>query len=165
MLTEANRREYGPLAREQGKLSDKVRFVTRIEVYPKGKTLSEALSDFLFTVYEKDRYQLSCIDAGPPCAVVLVDLDGDGSDEAVVVHGYSTNVYARQANLWAKVGQLQSYAGYRSRDELRQALMEGRVQVIPLPKLRGIEIGTTRYTFVPASCEPQQPDCRESGTR
>ena len=165
VLTEANRREYGPLAREQGQLSDKARFVTRIEVYPKGKTLSEALSDFLFTVYEKNRYQLSCIDAGSPCAVVLVDLDGDGSDEAVVVDGYSVNVYARQASLWTKAGQLQPYTQHKSPSDLRQALMEGRVQVIPLPKLRGIEIGTTRYTFVPASCEPQQPDCRGSGTR
>lgn len=159
MLGEANRRGYGPLARGQGKASDRERFMARIEVYPKGKTLPVVLPDFLFTVYEKDRYQLSCIDSGPPCALVLADLDGDGTDEAIVVHGYSTNVYARQGTLWAKVGQLQPYTRYRSPGDLRQALMEGRVQVIPLPKLRGLEIGATRYTFVPHACAPKEPDC------
>ena len=160
-LSEANRREYGPLARGQGSLSDKARFNTRIEVYPKAKVLPEALSDVLFTTYTKDRFELSCIDSGSPCALILIDLDGDSRDEAVVVHEYWNYVYAQDGKLWVKIGQLQSYNQLRSIGNLRQDLMEGRLQVIPIPRFRGIEIGAARFTFVPASCKPKQTDCVE----
>lgn len=106
-LAEANWRDHGPLARGQDQQGDKQRFLARIEVYPKGKALADDLMEKLFAMHQKNRWVFACLDQGPPCAALSMDLDGDGEDEAVVGIFGEGAVYARKEAKWVKVGRLQ----------------------------------------------------------
>jgi uncharacterized protein DUF4153 len=155
-LAEVNRRELGAFA--QDRPGNRDRFRSRIDVYPRGTPLPEDLVDRLFVVYEKQRWQLACIDSGVPCAALLIDLDGDGQAEAVVLSQGQATAYARLAGGWSRVGQL-TPGQYRSPEELRKALEGSQWRTAQPPAYASLEIGAWTFTFVPDRCDAGQPGC------
>jgi hypothetical protein len=156
-LAEANRRESGPLAGPEPP-SDLARLVARLDVYPRGAPLPEGLAERLFAVYRSGRWRLPCIDTGPACAVLLVDLDGDGQQEAVVLLFGEGRVYAPKPEGWIRVGRLVPGL-HQTPDQLREALAEGRWRLAPPPPYQGLELGSGRQTFVPEACEAASGEC------
>jgi hypothetical protein len=157
-LAEANRREFGPLASGGDPPSDRTRFRSRLDVYPRGTPLPEGLAERLFAVYEQSRWRLACIDTGPPCAVLLVDLDGDRQEEAVVLVFGEGRVYARQTEGWTRVGRLMP-SPHQTPDQLREALAESQWRLVPPPRYLGLELGSGRYAFVPEACDTGAAEC------
>jgi len=154
-LAELDRRELGPLARGHDLPGDRRRLQSRVEVYPRGRSLPEGLAERLLAVLEKQRWQLACVDTGPPCAALLIDLDGDGREEAVVLASRLASVYAQLAGGWTRVGRLMS-GRYPNPDVLRRALEEGRWRTSSPARYLGLEIGTATYAFAPDDCTPDE---------
>ena len=152
-LAEANRRQ----ALAEGAPLDKARFLSRIEVYPSDRQLPEDLIALLYDQYRKQRWSLWCIDSGLPCTALLIDLDHDGSDEAVVPLFHDGRVYARQENGWVRIGTMNGSS--HDLDKQYQALKENRLRVIPPPKYSGIDVGAEKYTFAPERCATDDKDC------
>jgi hypothetical protein len=94
-----------------------------IEVLPKGASLDPDLMTFLRRQADSAAGTgLICLRvSGVACVVLLVDLDGDGMDEAASLNGQPMNVYARTAAGWARVGELRSdgYPGPHWLDSIR----------------------------------------------
>ena len=157
-LAEPNRREFPALARAFDPAGDRARLRATIQVYPRGRVLPDELIEHLLTIVEKQRWQLACIDTGPPCAAVLIDLNGDGRDDAVVLAAGQATVYAPLAGGWTRVGRLMA-GRHPNADALRAALEDGRWQLASPPRYRGLEIGTTTYAFVPDECEAAGAAC------
>jgi hypothetical protein len=157
-LAEANRGDHGPLARGQENPADKALFAARLAVYPKGRALPEDLIEHLYGVYRKDRWRLACVDQGPPCAALFIDLDGDGQDEVIAPLSGQSAVYAGRGGDWAMVGRLQPRR-YAAQDDLAAALSANRLRLRPPVSYRGLEIGTDRFDFLPESCDPPDTDC------
>jgi hypothetical protein len=157
-LAEVNRRELGSITPGQMVADGRSLIRSRIEVYPRGRSLPEGLTEHLRAVVEKDRLQLRCIDADPPCAALLIDLDGDGQEEAVVLAPGQATGYARPAGDWARVGRLMS-GRYQNPAELRRALEESRWQTPSPSRYHGLEIGSATYAFVPDACESGDVGC------
>jgi len=155
-LAEMNRSDV--LARGRAPAADRDRLRARIEVYPRGSRLPDDLIERLLAVLGTQRWRLACVDAGPTCAAILIDLDGDGQEEAVVLASSETIVYAHLTGGWARVGQLIT-GRYPGTDALRKALDEGRWRAAPPGRYRGLEVGTSTYVFVPSECEPGDPGC------
>src|SRR5262249_42273849 len=74
-LAEVNRGAL--LAGSRDLATDRSRLRARVEVYPRGSRLPDDLVERLLVVLGTQRWRLACVDAGPTCAVILIDLDGD----------------------------------------------------------------------------------------
>src|SRR5262249_12491553 len=146
------------LAGSRDLATDRSRLRARVEVYPRGSRLPDDLVERLLVVLGTQRWRLACVDAGPTCAVILIDLDGDGQEEAVGLASTETVVYARVAGAWVRVGQLVS-GRYPSADGLRKALAEGRWRAASPGRYHGLELGTSTYVFVPSECDPGDLTC------
>jgi hypothetical protein len=157
-LAEVNRRSLGALVRGADPAGDRTRLRARLEVYPRGSVLPGDLVEHLLALLAKQRWLLACVDAGPPCAALLVDLNGDGREEAVVLASGQATVYAHVAKGWTRVGRLMA-GRYPNSDALRGALEEGRWRAAsPTPYL-GLEVGTAMYAFVPDECDSGDATC------
>jgi hypothetical protein len=152
-LAEANQRKPGPFP-----TGDRAHFLSRIEVYPRGRLLPEDLAERLFAVYKTNRWHLPCVDQGPPCAALLVDLDGDAREEAVVMEPPWGWVYARGTEGWTRVGRLAAGRSPQPPEALRKALAEHQWRTTP-PTYLGLEIGTTGFTFLPDPCGFGEAGC------
>jgi hypothetical protein len=158
VLAEPNRREFRALARTFDPAGDRARLRARVQVYPRGRLLPDELIEHLLTIVQKQRWQLACIDAGPPCTALLIDLDRDGREEAVMLAAGQATVYAPLTGGWTRVGRLMT-GRYPNADALRAALEEGRFQLASPPRYLGLEIGTMTYAFVPDECDPANAAC------
>ncbi len=157
-LAEANRNDEGLFARAAHPPVDMAHFVSRIQVFPEGRALPDDLAAQLFALHH-ERHVPWCIDHGPACIALLVDLDDDGRDEAVVpLSAGSATVYARRGETWRRVGELIGSSG----EDLRAALTANRVHALPAPRYHGIEIGDRGLSFVP--CPRNDAECPDAAS-
>jgi hypothetical protein len=153
-LAEPNRTEYGLFAGRKSRPIDEARFLSRVEVFPEGRELPHALAEQLLSAHREKRI-LWCIDQGPACVALLVDLDDDGQEEVVLPLSFGTaTVYARRAGSWGKVGQL--FGQYGSPEDLRAALRQNRLRALPPARYHGLEIGKNSFVFTPCSSNDDQ---------
>ena len=128
-LAEANRRSA------QGKIppTDRAHFRSRFGVYPHDRGLPEDLVERLFATYQKRQWHLPCVDAGPRCEALLIDLDGDAREEAVVLAalGGVVWVYAQRPAGWTLVGRLMAERSLAAPEALLKALAERRWRTVP----------------------------------
>jgi hypothetical protein len=91
---------------------------------------------------------------------LLIDLDGDAREEAVVLAalGGVVWVYAQRPAGWTLVGRLMAERSLEGPEALLKALAERRWRTVP-PAYLGLEIGTMRYTFQPEPCETGEAGC------
>jgi hypothetical protein len=152
-LAEGNQAEFGVLARG-GQPIEEARFFARIEVFPTGRELPAALAAHLFNAH-RERPFLWCIDRGPTCIALVVDLDDDGREEVVIPLGIGpAAVYALRDDTWSKVGDLTGR--YGRAEEVRAALRSDRLRALPLARYHGVEIGKGSFVFTPCTSHDAQ---------
>jgi hypothetical protein len=160
-LAEANQGDFGLLARPRPAANDRARFVSRIEVYPEGAALPDDLVDRLLAGYDKHRWELSCVDQGPPCLALLIDLDGDGRDEVILPLAGEGHVYAHAETGWVRVGRLQP-GRVADLSKLRPGLLDKRAHPLPPSPYGGLAVGEDSFVFAPCAsgdsyCAGTQP--------
>jgi hypothetical protein len=115
-------------------------------VFPAGRTVPDELKRILRDTSLAGEF--SYCSAASPCALLYVDLSGDGVEEAVVLSEKSKRVYTLRSDAWTLVGNL-SYkerislpamiaaleaGNYRPREPLWWPLeVDGKVMIIELP--------------------------------
>jgi hypothetical protein len=96
-------------------------------VYPKGASLPENFlrQDWL-TVQERYRYP-SCLTASvaPVCEAMMVDLDGDGGHEIIVLgEGTQAAAFRQSGTQWVLLGTISNLGCKGVRDALREGKFE-----------------------------------------
>jgi hypothetical protein len=156
VLAEANRNAGDLFGRRPAAL-DQARFLSRIEVHPAGRELPADLAEQLLAQHRATR-RLWCVDQGPPCIALLVDLDDDGDEEVAVPLGLgSATVYSRRPEGWREVGSLTGR--FARLDDLYAGLEQKAIRPLPPPRYHGVEIGEQRLVFTP--CFPSDAQCAD----
>jgi hypothetical protein len=119
----------------------------QIAVRPPGRTLPD---DFLRQDWTKQgREAPPCLRDPTHCTALLVDLDGDGTDEVVLNFRYRADVYRRSPAGWTLVGDLAGAYCSGASDAFRTAPF-GAVA----SEWRDLEVGGRRYRVNPSqSCK------------
>jgi Domain of unknown function (DUF4153) len=146
---------------DQPPVSD-VALVTRIAVYPKGRTLP---ASFIRQANAKDggldaATQL-CLNArSGGCDAIFIDLDGDGRDEILVMDNY---LYASEPTVfqdngkgrWAEIGVLS--IAYNC-ETIRDALRAGKFTLVePQMKAKDVLVDGLRFHFLSNQDPPACP--------
>lgn len=112
--------------------------------------------DFLEQTWEKHprQYQIPrCLYADTKCEAILIDADGDGTEEIVVwqvPRGFAA-VFGKEDNQWIFLGQLEN-SGCPG---VRESLREGQFRYAA-PRYRELTVGENRMRIVTQrSCAPQ----------
>ncbi|HEX3674369.1 MAG TPA: DUF4153 domain-containing protein [Rhizomicrobium sp.] len=136
--------------------------VRNVTVYPKGKALPQS---FIAQNWKAVNMRISTpaclVNAGSACEAELIDLDGDGADEVVIVTGGDSVVW------WGTVMKLDGSAKWAPVATLPsphcpgdlEALRAGAYKLVapPPPAFRDIRIGAR--TITPALPEAAPPAC------
>lgn len=126
----------------------------RIEVHPAGARLPDALAAVLaqeVTAWTPWQGEMSCFStrtAGRRCALLLIDLDRDGRDEAVVwlrQDDSQPRVYGEKPGGWTHLGMLRPESG--APDSARARLGTGDYAVEPR-RWDALRLGKARYQVV-----------------
>jgi hypothetical protein len=116
--------------------------LAEVTFYPPGRKLDEDLRAALVEGITTGRlYRRG------PFIGVFADLDGDGTDEFVLVASYTGWVYGQQGGHWTYIGGLTGTRPWAV-DTLRDAVSHGEVKVQP-PPWRDLVIGTQRLRVQP----------------
>lgn len=120
----------------------------RIDVFPEGKKANQALLEYIYQNSTKWPYQ-SCFQLGNRCLIVLVDLNEDKKDEAILFTGtgnYQNKVLSQRGTKWMPVGRL----GGKKLHTItpRKILIEKDIQTEP-NQWRNIIIGKYKLFVTP----------------
>lgn len=131
-----------------------IRFdAARVEAYPANKPMPTMLAAFLtkeVAAWQPWEREQSCFagSAGKPqCVLLLVDLDRDGTDEAVfwrVMDEFDPRVYGIVDGKWKRIGRLALGGGAYVADSLRARLSVGDYAAEPR-RWDELRLGTMRY--------------------
>jgi hypothetical protein len=123
--------------------SDKPEF-SKVAVYPAGKALPES---FLKQDWPSDPGS-PCVTSGSECPALLLDVDGDGTDEVLLAAGSSFDIFKADAKgTWRKVAEASSACDAGSLAEL---LKGGLPQLSAPEEHRDLIIGDKRLSIRPA---------------
>lgn len=118
----------------------------RLRVYPDGVKAEESFLRFLAGKLNSEPY--FCLEAGDKlrCLLLVVDLNGDGDPEQVILQPPNlSQIYQRRNGDWSYAGSLALADGpYPMEYELERDLMEGKLRIMT-PEWRELEIGARRY--------------------
>lgn len=125
--------------------------VLALEAFPSGGVIDDSLR----AAIAGTQYHEPC-PATLPCAVLFVDLDDDGMDEAVAfITPYAVPLLRRSADGWVQAGSLRPLDGVPfDTNALHQALQQRRIGT-RVPTWRELEIdGAKRFVVEPSPPEP-----------
>jgi Domain of unknown function (DUF4153) len=135
-------RPVAPTAAERG--------ANIVVVYPKGEALPRDFAEQNWNdLPDQFRYP-TCLTAHFKCAALLVDLDGDGKAEIIIV-GASyqlVTAYKEADGKWSLIGTLAA----SNCKGVQDALRKGDVEIL-MPELKELRAGGLRLAVVP-SCPP-----------
>ncbi|MPS49499.1 DUF4153 domain-containing protein [Methylobacillus sp.] len=106
-----------PLTREQ--------LHGRLTPYPHDAGLDPSFLDFLLGQHNAGDIYFNCSD-NKPCPVLMLDLNGDGERELVLLAGYGSRIFSQEQGVWKVVGRL---AG-KDMDALGAARMQGALEAL-----------------------------------
>jgi hypothetical protein len=125
----------------------------RLTVYPRGQKLPPS---FVRMDWSKEHDWMPNCGAGQFCDTILVDLNGDGRPEVIVIWNRSAQVFQQAGDSWSLVGTIS--LPYRCSLDLVSALRDGHFSVRPQqPRWNEIQIGNARLHL--DEREPQNQDC------
>lgn len=116
--------------------------IARLTVFPRDRTLEPQL---LAQLQKAIRLQASHAILHSPLAM-LVDLDGDGVDECVLINHENLEVYAKRGNDWKEIGDLYQDSSREELETLRGALTSGDFAP-QTKKLSDLRIGGKVFEF------------------
>jgi hypothetical protein len=119
--------------------------VATLPVYPQGRTLDAGLSGALLNDWRGRNNDSPAVRiSGAPAAGLFVDLDGDGTDEFVLLQGRGGVVYQAQAGHWQRMGNVFSIGPAAPWPKLSADLQKGAVSATA-PKWRELAVGDQRF--------------------
>ena len=128
-------------------------------VYPAGKALPPTFRDQDWTAAASDSV---CTFAGMRCAALVIDVDGDGSDEVLLASGAAFDVFKSTDHGWRRVAQANAICAGADVDA---ALKAGTVRMAEPTPRRDVLVGDQRLAMVPAGdgCKaPSPPPLRDA---
>ncbi|MCZ2498526.1 DUF4153 domain-containing protein [Xylophilus sp. Kf1] len=147
---ESQDRATGPAAAES-----QLALLRKIEVLPPGAVVDPALLQWLAAAAAHDETP-ACPGAGTSCVFGMLDLDGDGTDEVLLLEDFGGAahpvLYARGPDGWARQGRLHDIL--LPMERWKSALRAGIVKTAP-PRWPDLLVDGTR---VPVRSMPPAPD-------
>ncbi|MBO9541349.1 DUF4153 domain-containing protein [bacterium] len=134
-------------------LNSTAELLVRTEVYPRGKALDATLAAYLFERYREGASEVSCYRTTPSCLMVAIDLNGDRTEEFVLLED-AFHVFSRTPKGWTNVGQLQNETwGDLTRAALRRRLQNAPPRAIPA-KWHNLSLGELEFRVRPRYPSP-----------
>lgn len=122
--------------------------IAKLPLYPAGHVLDPELAQLLAADWNRyDRF-IGGPNIAQTAAGVFVDLDGDGTDELILLSGGGGRVYQNSGGRWECVGLLHSYGRMPLWNALMKALTGGQVAAVAQP-WKDLLVGSYRYRMVP----------------
>jgi hypothetical protein len=121
--------------------------LAEIAVYPKGRTLPEGF----LRGNGGGRLSSTCLYSPGLCAIVLLDVDGDGVEEVLVSDGVSVDIFGGRGGLWRQTG----VASRCGAGNVSEAFKSGDPRLAPPVARRDILVGGVRLQVQPTrdGCE------------
>lgn len=118
-------------------------------VFPDGRAIDAALREALATRAELGDIARGCARGDGGCPVLLVDLDGDGVDEAVAFGEYTVAIMAIADGAWQPVGFARPAVGGDGLTRARafELLRAGEYHVVP-PRYQALQLGDFHFGVV-----------------
>lgn len=113
-------------------------------IYPAGKTLPESFRRQDWSASGSDS---ACTYAGMRCSVLLIDVDGDGTDEVLLASGAIFDVFKSSEKGWRRVAQAN---GICSGTDIDAGLKAGTVRMAEPTPRSDLIVGGQRLAMVPA---------------
>ncbi len=117
---------------------------TNMTVYPAGKPLPASFRDQDWTAAGSDS---TCLFAGMRCSALVMDVDGDGTDEVLLASGSVFDVFKSGDHGWRRIAQA---SGICPGVDIDAALKAGTVRLAEPRPRQDIVVGDQRLAMVPA---------------
>ncbi|AVQ04263.1 DUF4153 domain-containing protein [Caulobacter segnis] len=126
-------------------------------VYPAGKTLPASFRQQDWSLHGADS---TCTYTRMRCSALVIDIDGDGTDEVLLASGATFDVFKLSADGWRRVAQA---SGVCPGADIDAALEAGQVTMSEPTARRDILVGGQRLSVVPAGegCRAPPPPLRD----
>jgi Domain of unknown function (DUF4153) len=123
--------------------------IAKLRIYPAGHALDAQLSQRLAADWSR-LYPpgVGTANVTPTTAGVFVDLDGDGTEEFVLLSAAGGPVYQNRGGQWEFVGRLSPEGMPASWPALEKALTGGSIAAVE-PAWKDLSVGTHRYRIFP----------------
>lgn len=127
-------------------------------VYPAGKTLPATFRNQDWDAASADS---TCLYAGMRCSTLILDVDGDGTDEVLLASGSVFDVFKSGDRGWRRVGQAN---GICPGVDLDTALKAGTVRMAEPTPRQDIIVGDQRLAIIPADqgCAAPSPGAHDA---
>ena len=122
--------------------------IAKLPLYPVGHALDPQLSQLLAADWNRNYRFAGVANIAQAEAGVFVDLDGDGTDEFVLLALGGGRVYQNRGGHWEYAGLLQSDGSAPPWAVLVKALSDGKITAVPQP-WKDLLVGDHRYRVVP----------------
>jgi len=126
--------------------------LSKIKVFPTGANLPASFAEQAWG----DGSGSSCLYSGSECLALLLDTDGDQTDEVLLAAGNAFDIFKSVDGRWRKVAETQ--AGCQSA-ALDAALKKGPIRMSEPVQRRDLLVGDLRLTLTPAGdgCTAEAP--------
>lgn len=123
--------------------------MAKLPIYPAGHKLDPQLSQLLTADWNDFNRFVGAASIAQTAAGVFVDLDGDGTDDFVLLVLGGGRVYQNRSGHWEYIGVLRSDGTAPSWNVLMKAFSDGKVTAAP-HAWKDLLVGDHRYRVVPA---------------
>ena len=123
--------------------------MAKLPLYPAGHKLDPQLSQLLTADWNDFNRFVGAASIAHAAAGVFIDLDGDGTDEFILLIPWGGRVYQNRNGHWEYIGALRSDGRAPPWAALMKALTDGTVTAAP-PSWKDLVVGDHRYRVVPA---------------
>lgn len=121
----------------------------RLHTYPADAVLDNTFTHAIFTLIADNKIYIACVKAEQGCQVLLLDLNGDGTKEVVMLGGRTSNMFTLINKQWQPVGTLQNNTSNAlSVEQIARELSNGEFSAVP-SKWQDIKIGNAQYSVMP----------------
>jgi hypothetical protein len=120
----------------------------QFNIYPRGAGADPAFFRFLTARINAEPWSCSCLqNSAQPCLLLVLDLNGDGSIEHIVLqNAYAGDVYRSNGKEWSRAGELEvSPYSNVDNDTIKGDLEAGELRLLD-PEWRDVEIGGRKFT-------------------
>jgi hypothetical protein len=122
--------------------------IAKLPLYPAGRALDPQLSQRLAADWSRFNPLVNAANVTWTTAGVFIDLDGDGTDEFVLLSAGGGPVYQNRGDHWEYVGRLFPDGKMANWPLLAKGLAVGHVTAVA-PPWKELTVGANRYRMFP----------------
>lgn len=140
--------QASPWQREPPTPSNSRALVAQLPLYPAGRTLDPGLAQLLAADWGRYQSSVGISNFAGKTAGVFVDLDGDGTEDFILLSVSGGPVYQKRGGRWEYVGRLDPDGMTVPWPVLVKALTGGEISAVT-PPWKDLQVGVGRYRMVP----------------